>query len=151
MQPRSVPTAPPSCMDTAARWFAGSAASIRAVLISTEKRARLCAAFLLAIACYRRPVSVVSVVPVSPSDCVVGQTLSGDVAERLKDPPVSFRIERRVGSEVEQLRHCTAAPLFAQHTRLRQAASGALADHGRRVVVEYLQQRSDGVVAAEIA
>jgi hypothetical protein len=96
-------------------------------------------------------VSIVIVVPVSPSDGVVGQTLSGDVAERLKDPLVSFRIERCVGSEVEQLRHCTAALPFAQHTRLRQAASGPLADHGRRVVVENLQERSDGVVGAEIS
>src|SRR5437879_8843596 len=87
--------------------------------------------------------SIVRVVPISPSGSIVGQTLSGDVAERLKDPLVSFWIERRVGSEVEQLRHCTAALLFAQHPRLRQAASGALADHGRRVVVENLQERSE--------
>ena len=48
-----------------------------------------------------RLVSAVSVVPVFPCGSVIGQVLAGDVPQRVVDPSVCLRVQRRVICVVE--------------------------------------------------
>jgi hypothetical protein len=66
----------------------------------------------------------------------VREALAGNVAQRLKHPQVRLVVERAILSKVYQARHRRATLLRAEHSGLRQAAGGALADHRRRIVAQ---------------
>ena len=78
------------------------------------------------------------------------QALAGDVAQRLKDPGARSFVERAVLSKVQQAWHGRATLLRAEHPGLREATGGALADHGRRIVVEDVEQGRDRGIGCEI-
>src|SRR5256885_4691207 len=84
-------------------------------------------------------------VPTSPSGNLVRQALSGDVAQRLINPGMGLCVQRRIVSKREKRRNCTAALLLCKHARLRQAARGTLAHHGRSIVMQSLQKRRNRI------
>src|SRR5207245_4556468 len=93
-------------------------------------------------------IGIVSV-PIVSSVAIMWQILGSNITQGLADPDASLRVERGVVGIIQQLRDCAAALLFTEHAGLRQATGGTLAHHGRRVVMQSLQQRRNALVGAE--
>src|SRR5580692_1075235 len=88
------------------------------------------------------------IVPVSPGAGVVGEPLSGDVAECLKRQSMRRGIERGIVGVVQQLWDGGEALLGRVHAGLGEAAGGPLTDAERWIVMHRVEQRLDGLTGA---
>ena len=63
---------------------------------------------------------------------------------------MSLRVKGCVVRVLEQAWDHAVALRLCEHSGLRQAAAGPLADHRRRIVMELLQQRGNSFIRAQI-
>src|SRR5215472_6663696 len=87
--------------------------------------------------------------PLLPVARVVAEGLAGDYAQRAIDPTTRIRIQRIVIQKIQQIRNSSDALFARQHSRLRQAAPGALPNPRRTVMGEAVEQGIDGSVGAK--
>lgn len=81
---------------------------------------------------------------------VATETGARDVAKGLKNPAMRRSVKRRVVHVIQQRRHGGHSLLFGEHAGLRQTARGTLAHLGRRVILENIEERLDGIVRAKV-
>src|SRR5260370_11587306 len=93
--------------------------------------------------------AVVMLPPIPPGIGVVAQRRAGDYTQRRVYPAARRGIERIVVQEIEQIGNRAETLILGEHAGLGEAASSALADQGRRVVRESIEERIDCGVGAQ--
>src|SRR5712672_820149 len=87
--------------------------------------------------------------PLLPGLRVIAERLAGDEAKRAVDPSAGVGVQRVIVQEIQEIGDCCETLLVGEHAGFGDAGGGALADAGRRIMGETIEQRIDSSIGAQ--